>query len=246
MEKETAKETVSKNFIEQMIEKDLAEGKYEEICTRFPPEPNGYLHIGHAKSILLNYGLAQKYHGKFNMRFDDTNPTKEKVEFVESIKEDIKWLGADWEDRLYFASDYFEQMYEAAVKLIKKGKAFKNIFYVVHRTAYNDAVFFYSGVLRHNGLRINGGHTKECADPHPENCTRSSGSNGRSCAGNVSRTYLRCNGCRQSLKGTETVFTAFPMKRKAAEHFLHSRAELPYLNKFQTEGINNSGSKKQD
>ena len=124
VEKETAKETVSKNFIEQIIEKDLAEGKYEEICTRFPPEPNGYLHIGHAKSILLNYGLAQKYNGKFNMRFDDTNPTKEKVEFVESIKEDIKWLGADWEDRLYFASDYFEQMYEAAVKLIKKGKAF--------------------------------------------------------------------------------------------------------------------------
>ena len=124
MEKETAKETVSKNFIEQIIDKDLEEGKYEEICTRFPPEPNGYLHIGHAKSILLNYGLAQKYHGKFNMRFDDTNPTKEKVEFVESIKSDIKWLGADWEDRLYFASDYFEQMYEAAVKLIKKGKAF--------------------------------------------------------------------------------------------------------------------------
>lgn len=124
MEKETAKETVSKNFIEQIIDKDLEEGKYQEICTRFPPEPNGYLHIGHAKSILLNYGLAQKYHGKFNMRFDDTNPTKEKVEFVESIKADIKWLGADWEDRLYFASDYFEQMYEAAVKLIKKGKAF--------------------------------------------------------------------------------------------------------------------------
>ena len=120
METETAKETVSKNFIEQIIDKDLEEGKYEEICTRFPPEPNGYLHIGHAKSILLNYGLAQKYHGKFNMRFDDTNPTKEKVEFVESIKADIKWLGADWEDRLYFASDYFEQM----VKLIKKGKAF--------------------------------------------------------------------------------------------------------------------------
>ena len=117
-------ETVSKNFIEQIIEKDLEEGKYENICTRFPPEPNGYLHIGHAKSILLNYGLAQKYHGRFNMRFDDTNPTKEKVEFVESIKKDIQWLGADWEDRLYFASDYFEQMYEAAVKLIKKGKAF--------------------------------------------------------------------------------------------------------------------------
>ena len=100
-------ETVSKNFIEQIIEKDLAEGKYDTICTRFPPEPNGYLHIGHAKAILLNYGLAQKYHGKFNMRFDDTNPTKERVEFVESIKADIKWLGADWEDRLFFASNYF-------------------------------------------------------------------------------------------------------------------------------------------
>ena len=118
------KEVVSKNFIEQIIEKDLAEGKYETICTRFPPEPNGYLHIGHAKSILLNYGLSQEYHGKFNLRFDDTNPTKEKVEFVESIEADVKWLGADWEDRLFFASNYFEQMYEAAVKLIKKGKAF--------------------------------------------------------------------------------------------------------------------------
>ena len=117
-------ETVSKNFIEQIIEKDLAEGKYDTICTRFPPEPNGYLHIGHAKAILLNYGLAQKYHGKFNMRFDDTNPTKERVEFVESIKADIKWLGADWEDRLFFASNYFDQMYEAAVKLIKKGTAY--------------------------------------------------------------------------------------------------------------------------
>ena len=117
-------ETVSKNFIEHIIEKDLAEGKYDTICTRFPPEPNGYLHIGHAKAILLNYGLAQKYHGKFNMRFDDTNPTKERVEFVESIKADIKWLGADWEDRLFFASNYFDQMYEAAVKLIKKGKAY--------------------------------------------------------------------------------------------------------------------------
>ncbi|MGI6007385.1 MAG: glutamine--tRNA ligase/YqeY domain fusion protein [Ruminococcus sp.] len=118
------KETVSRNFIEQIIDQDLAEGKYETICTRFPPEPNGYLHIGHAKSILLNYGLAQQYHGKFNLRFDDTNPTKEKEEFVDSIKEDVAWLGADWEDRLYFASDYFQQMYEAAVKLIKKGKAF--------------------------------------------------------------------------------------------------------------------------
>ena len=118
------KEVVSKNFIEQIIEKDLAEGKYETICTRFPPEPNGYLHIGHAKSILLNYGLSQEYNGKFNLRFDDTNPTKEKIEFVESIKADIKWLGADWEDRLFFASNYFDQMYEAAIKLIKKGKAF--------------------------------------------------------------------------------------------------------------------------
>ena len=118
------KEVVSKNFIEQIIEKDLAEGKYETICTRFPPEPNGYLHIGHAKSILLNYGLSQEYNGKFNLRFDDTNPTKEKIEFVESIKADAKWLGADWEDRLFFASNYFDQMYEAAIKLIKKGKAF--------------------------------------------------------------------------------------------------------------------------
>ena len=118
------KETVSKNFIEQIIDKDLAEGVYDKICTRFPPEPNGYLHIGHAKSILLNYGLAQEYHGQFNMRFDDTNPTKEKSEFVESIKKDIQWLGADWGDHLYFASNYFEQMYEAALKLIRKGKAF--------------------------------------------------------------------------------------------------------------------------
>ena len=118
------KETVSKNFIEQEIDKDLAEGVYDNVHTRFPPEPNGYLHIGHAKSILLNYGLAQKYGGAFNLRFDDTNPTKEKVEFVESIKADVKWLGADFEDRLFFASDYFEKMYECAVFLIKKGKAF--------------------------------------------------------------------------------------------------------------------------
>ena len=117
-------ETESRNFIEQIIDKDLAEGVYDTVHTRFPPEPNGYLHIGHAKSILLNYGLAQKYNGKFNMRFDDTNPTKEKIEFVESIKADIAWLGADWEDRLFFASDYFEEMYEGAVKLIKKGKAY--------------------------------------------------------------------------------------------------------------------------
>ena len=118
------KEPVSKNFIEQEIDKDLAEGVYDHVQTRFPPEPNGYLHIGHAKSILLNYGLAQKYNGKFNLRFDDTNPTKEKSEFVESIMADVKWLGADFEDRLFFASNYFEKMYECAVFLIKKGKAF--------------------------------------------------------------------------------------------------------------------------
>ena len=118
------KEVVSRNFIEQEIDKDLAEGVYSHVQTRFPPEPNGYLHIGHAKSILLNYGLAQKYGGKFNLRFDDTNPTKEKTEFVESIMDDVKWLGADFEDRLFFASNYFDQMYECAVFLIKKGKAF--------------------------------------------------------------------------------------------------------------------------
>ncbi len=118
------KTVVSRNFIEQIIDKDLAEGVYDAVHTRFPPEPNGYLHIGHAKSILLNYGLARQYGGKFNMRFDDTNPTKEKTEFVESILADINWLGADWEDRLFFASNYFGQMYEGAVKLIKKGKAY--------------------------------------------------------------------------------------------------------------------------
>ena len=117
-------EAVSKNFIDQIIYKDLSERHFKTVHTRFPPEPNGYLHIGHAKSILLNYGLAQEYNGLFNMRFDDTNPTKERSEFVESIKEDIKWLGADWGDRLFFASNYFDQMYEAAVKLIKKGKAY--------------------------------------------------------------------------------------------------------------------------
>ena len=118
------KEVYSRNFIEMIIDKDLEEGKYPEICTRFPPEPNGYLHIGHAKSILLNYGLAKQYNGVFHMRFDDTNPTKEKTEFVDSILKDIQWLGADWGDHLYFASNYFDKMYEGAVKLIKKGKAF--------------------------------------------------------------------------------------------------------------------------
>ena len=117
-------ERVSKNFIEDIIDKDIAEGRTKKVITRFPPEPNGYLHIGHAKSILLNYGLAKEYGGQFNLRFDDTNPTKEKTEFVESIKSDVEWLGADFEDRCFFASNYFEKMYEAAIKLIKKGKAF--------------------------------------------------------------------------------------------------------------------------
>lgn len=121
---EEKKEVISRNFIEEIIDTDLAEGKYEKICTRFPPEPNGYLHIGHAKSILLNYGLAKKYGGQFNLRFDDTNPTKEKTEFVDSIKEDVMWLGADFGEHLYFASDYFEIMYEKALLLIKKGLAF--------------------------------------------------------------------------------------------------------------------------
>lgn len=138
--------TESKHFIEQIIDKDLAEGVYDTVHTRFPPEPNGYLHIGHAKSILLNYGLSQEYGGKFNMRFDDTNPTKEKTEFVESIKADIEWLGADWEDRLFFASNYFDQMYEAAVKLIKKGKA-----YVSDLTA--EQIKEYRGDFEHPGKK---------------------------------------------------------------------------------------------
>ena len=115
---------VSKNFIEQIIDKDLAEGKYTKVVTRFPPEPNGYLHIGHAKSIILNSGLAKEYGGQFNLRFDDTNPTKEKTEFVQSIVDDVKWLGADFRGEIFFASNYFDQMYEAAIKLIKKGKAY--------------------------------------------------------------------------------------------------------------------------
>ncbi|MBO4701136.1 MAG: glutamine--tRNA ligase/YqeY domain fusion protein [Lachnospiraceae bacterium] len=148
---EIAEEKTSRNFIEMMIDKDLAEGVYDTVHTRFPPEPNGYLHIGHAKSILLNYGLAQEYGGKFNMRFDDTNPTKEKIEFVNSQLEDIKWLGADWEDRLFFASDYFEQMYEGAVKLIKKGKA-----YVSDLSA--DEIREYRGTLTEPGKEDPGVH----------------------------------------------------------------------------------------
>lgn len=118
------KEYNSKNFIERIIDEDLSEGKYTKVVTRFPPEPNGYLHVGHAKSILLNYGLAQEYHGDFHLRFDDTNPMKENTEFVNSIIADIDWLGARYVGGVRFASDYFDQMYEAAVKLIKKGKAY--------------------------------------------------------------------------------------------------------------------------
>ena len=116
-------ENRTKNFIELEIDKDLQDGVYDHVVTRFPPEPNGYLHIGHAKSIILNSGLAKEYGGVFHMRFDDTNPTKEKSEFMDSIIEDVKWLGADF-DKIYFASDYFETMYEKAVLLIKKGKAY--------------------------------------------------------------------------------------------------------------------------
>ena len=136
--------TVSKNFIEQEIDKDLAEGIYTEVVTRFPPEPNGYLHIGHAKSILLNYGLAKEYGGTFHFRFDDTNPTKEKTEYVQSIIDDIKWLGADYGDKIYFASNYFDAMYEAAIKLIKKGKA-----YVCDLSA--DEIREYRGTLKEPG-----------------------------------------------------------------------------------------------
>ena len=124
-ELENEEKNVSLNFIEQIIEEDIKNGKNEaRIHTRFPPEPNGYLHIGHAKSICLNFGLAEKYQGKCNLRFDDTNPAKEDVEYVDSIMEDVKWLGFDWEDRLYYASDYFDRMYELAQKLVKQGKAF--------------------------------------------------------------------------------------------------------------------------
>ena len=120
---ETEKEVVSRNFIEQEIDKDLKEGRYDTVMARFPPEPNGYLHIGHAKSILLNYGIAKEYNGQFNLRFDDTNPTKEKGEFVEAIKRDVEWLGAKFNGP-FFASNYFDRMYEAALKLIRDGKAY--------------------------------------------------------------------------------------------------------------------------
>ena len=113
----------SKNFIEEIIESDLASGKVKQIYTRFPPEPNGYLHVGHSKSLCINFGLAKKYNGKCNLRFDDTNPVKEDEEYVESIKRDIEWLGFKW-DKLLFASDYFDVMFDCAVKLIKKGLAY--------------------------------------------------------------------------------------------------------------------------
>jgi glutaminyl-tRNA synthetase len=115
----------SRNFIQQIIDADRASGKNGgRVHTRFPPEPNGYLHIGHAMSICLNFGLAQEYGGKFNLRFDDTNPTKEEQEYVDSIIDDVRWLGGDWEDRLFYASDYFPQLYEWAIQLIKDGKAY--------------------------------------------------------------------------------------------------------------------------
>ena len=138
------KEVVSRNFIEEIIDRDLAEGTYDHVCTRFPPEPNGYLHIGHAKSIILNSGLAEQYHGKFNLRFDDTNPTKEKTEFVDSIMADVRWLGADFEDRCFFASDYFDTMYEKALVLIRKGLA-----YVSNLSA--DEIREYRGTLTEPG-----------------------------------------------------------------------------------------------
>ena len=132
------------NFIRQIIEEDLAAGRHQRISTRFPPEPNGYLHIGHAKSICLNFGLAQDYPGTCNLRFDDTNPNKEDLEFVEAIQEDVRWLGFDWGDRLYFASDYFEQLYGFAVELIGQGLA-----YVCDLNA--DEVRAYRGTLTEPG-----------------------------------------------------------------------------------------------
>ncbi|MEA3351072.1 MAG: glutamine--tRNA ligase/YqeY domain fusion protein [Chloroflexota bacterium] len=114
----------STDFIREAVKEDLTNGHYDRIHTRFPPEPNGYLHIGHAKAININYGITEEFGGKFNLRFDDTNPVKEEVEYVDAIKEDLRWLGADWEEREFYASDYFEQLYDYAVKLIEKGKAY--------------------------------------------------------------------------------------------------------------------------
>lgn len=140
IEKNVDEENMRSNFIHKMIEEDLANGIYKKVHTRFPPEPNGYLHIGHAKAICIDFGTALKYNGLCNLRFDDTNPVKEDVEYIESIQRDVKWLGFDWEDRMYFASDYFEKLYEYAVKLIEKGKA-----YVCDLTA--DEIREYRGTL---------------------------------------------------------------------------------------------------
>src|SRR6266508_1545125 len=115
---DTAAREAGQDFIRDIVRADLAAGRHKTVITRFPPEPNGYLHIGHAKSICLNFGVAQEFGGKCNLRFDDTNPTKEDVEYVDSIQEDVRWLGFDWEDRLFYASDYFEQIYQWAIQLI--------------------------------------------------------------------------------------------------------------------------------
>lgn len=124
MSEQEATPVVKKDFIREIIDQDLEEGRYDRVHTRFPPEPNGYLHIGHAKSICLNFGISKDYSGKSNLRFDDTNPTKEEQEYIDAIKKDVRWLGFDWEDREFYASDYFDQLYEWAIKLIKDGKAF--------------------------------------------------------------------------------------------------------------------------
>ena len=144
--KEENTEKISRNFIQNIIDKDLEEGVYRTVVTRFPPEPNGYLHIGHAKSVLLNFGLAREYQGSFHLRFDDTNPMKERTEFVDSIMEDVKWICGDLDpEQIYYASDYFDQMYECAVKLIKKGKAF-----VCDLTA--EQIREYRGTLKEPGV----------------------------------------------------------------------------------------------
>jgi len=138
-------QTAVSNFIRTIIEADLASGKHRSIVTRFPPEPNGYLHIGHAKSICLNFGLAQDYQGKCNLRFDDTNPEKENEEYAQSIQNDVRWLGFHWDGEVRWASDYFEQLYQYAIELIKKGLA-----YVDNLTA--DQIRGYRGTLTHAGI----------------------------------------------------------------------------------------------
>ena len=153
MAEQKEEEIISKNFIEQEIEKDLEAGVYKDIMTRFPPEPNGYLHIGHAKSIILNQGLAKKYGGTFNLRFDDTNPQKEEEEFVHSILEDVKWICGGETPPVYFASDYFDKMFECAVKLIEKGKA-----YVCDLMP--DQIREYRGTLTEPGKSLSGAYRR--------------------------------------------------------------------------------------